>query len=84
MIEDLAAFLVDRGLAVPSIFILEMQKPLCGLLRAGGTSILPIIGSLLGRARCENVLALFGSAAQVEALISTIEAREQARRSARA
>lgn len=78
-IADLADALVARGLGVPAIFMLEMQKPLSGLVAAGGAAALPILGALIGRQRCERMLSLFGSAEQLEALIAAIEAREQER-----
>src|SRR4051794_5877618 len=75
----LASFLVTRGLAVPAILFLEMQKPLCGLVHVAGEAALPLLGVFLGRAQSRELLDLCGSRERIEALICEIEAAEERR-----
>jgi hypothetical protein len=79
-IDELARFLVDRGLAVPAMFFLAMHRPLAHLssqaMIAGGGLVAPI----LGLERFRAIQATLADDAAYEALLDHLEALALAER----
>ena len=73
--EVIATRIVERGLAVPAVFFLEMHKPLAGLVHGTLTAFDPLVGAALGRDRKEALLKATESRESIEKLISLIEAK---------
>ena len=84
VIERIAAIVVERRLAAPAIFMLEMQKPLCGIYGAAGEASRPLIGAFLGPRLAAQLVRVAGSHEQIEKLIRAIEQGDAARKESRA
>ena len=69
----LADKLVQRGLAAPAVFFLEMHKPLCGLAAGLHTFSAPLLSPLVGRDWVAAFGQVFESRENLEAFISYIE-----------
>lgn len=76
-IEKLANVVIDRGLASPAIFLLEMHKPLVGLVHAISLIASPALSILFGLNKTAKLLELFKSRSNVEKLICKIEELEK-------
>jgi hypothetical protein len=75
-INAIARQVCDRGLSVPAVFFLEMNKPLTGILHASAMVAGPSLKLLFGQQRAGIVESLLSSRANIERLIQRIEAYE--------
>ena len=75
--EDLRKAAVEvckRGLEVPAVFMLELYKPLTGILHAGSLVFVPLLTMLFGGAgAAEKLTAMLESREYIEQLIVEIE-----------
>lgn len=71
-LESYARWIVDRGLAVPAVFFLELHRPLAGLashtMLAGG----PLLDTMLGVDRCRELREALADPERYEAFIERI------------
>jgi hypothetical protein len=74
----LADKLVQRGLAAPAVFFLELHKPLCGLAAGLHTFSAPMLSPLVGRDWVAALGQLFESRQNLEAFICYIEQQARA------
>ncbi|GEM_PF-2484676 len=78
--DQVADGIVKRGLAVPAIFLLEMNKPLAGLFREGASIAAPLLSplflSIVGSKFLKEATSILGTKDGIESLIKEIEARE--------
>lgn len=77
--DQLVTFIVGRGLAVPAVFMLELHKPLRGLVAALGVGLAPILRALVPRHLHEELERIMSSEEALEGFIRAIEteARQQ-------
>ena len=75
-IETLAAAVLARKLSVPAIFLLELHKPLAGIIREVVDVSVPFLHLLFGRVNVERARIVLSSRETLEALIVAIEKGE--------
>lgn len=72
-VEALAKAIHSRGLSTPAIFMLELSKPICGLLHPALLVSEPLIGALVGFQRYREQQAFWTKSENIEALIHQLE-----------
>ncbi len=82
LIERAAAWVVDKGLATPVVFLLEMHKPVAPLGSMMMLGAMPFLGPFIGFGAIERFALFAEDRSNVEKLIKRIE--EVAAASARA
>lgn len=75
-ITTLAAAVLARKLSVPAIFLLELHKPLAGIMREVVDVSTPFLHLLFGRSNVERARIVLSSRETLEALIVAIEKGE--------
>jgi hypothetical protein len=75
-IDIVAAEIIKRRLAAPAIFILEMYKPLMGLMREVASFIRPLLLPLVGSRLVGVTSKILESTDSVEDLILKLEMSE--------
>ncbi len=78
-LEALADSIRDRGVVEPTIFFLELSKPLVGCMRELYGMSEPLLRTLLGRSLSPAIRELLSSADQVEKLIVILESKRASR-----
>lgn len=79
LVEAWARRLVDRGLAVPAVFLLEAHKPLAGIGAHAVVAFQPLLSAVFSL-NFGEVAAFLRSADNIERLIRRIEDLERARK----
>ncbi|MBI2300977.1 MAG: hypothetical protein HYU66_18860 [Armatimonadetes bacterium] len=72
-LDRLARGIAERGLAVPAVFFLELHRPLAHLASELALIGSPLLASLLGLRRFEQLRAVLADPEQYEALVTSIE-----------
>lgn len=70
---EIAQNIHRRGLSVPTIFILEMLKPLVSLGLSGAQAASPLLKITFGVSRVEDIIELLSSREKIEILIQALE-----------
>ncbi|MBD61280.1 hypothetical protein CL645_00195 [bacterium] len=71
--EDFASNIVDNGLGVPSIFLLEVAKPLNVLASSAFTVLSPVGHLFFDREKWDIVPDFFSDRKRIEQMINSIE-----------
>ena len=78
LLDRAAKWVVDKGLATPAIFLLEMHKPVAPLGAMLAMGSIPFLGPFFGFGAVEKFALLVEDRNNVEALISRIEKLREA------
>lgn len=80
--EEIAQRICRLRLEAPAVFWLEMYKPLIGLTHSAALVAEPVLRTLAGSEKIEKLLEFLQERANIEELISCIEAKARERREA--
>jgi hypothetical protein len=80
LIEALARFVVERGLAVPAVFFLQLHRPLAFVGSQAGIVFSPFLVALFGFERVDEYTQLMNERENWDRLIERIEELEEERR----
>ena len=72
-ISAISSEIIRRRLCAPAIFVLEMYKPVVGLLREGAIFAAPLLYPFVGASLYGNLCKLLESPDNIEALIVELE-----------
>jgi len=79
LIEKISDEIFRRRMVSPAIFVLEMYKPLYGLMREGANFAAPILMPLLGAKLYRDAFNILQSSSEIEKLIQSLEARMESK-----
>ena len=74
ILERLVEGIRARGLQVPALFALELQRPLGNTLAHGLVGLTPLLGPVLGAGKLDVAARLLAEPAALDELISRLEA----------
>ena len=74
ILERLVEGIRARGLQVPALFALELQRPLGNTLAHGLVGLTPLLGPVLGAEKLDVAARLLAEPAALDELISRLEA----------
>ncbi len=83
LIEAMARFAVERGLAAPAIIFLELHRPLAFIGSQAGIVFSPFLVALFGFERVDEYTQLMSERENWDRLIERIEELEEERRTHR-
>lgn len=66
----------ELGLTAPAIALIEMHKPLCGLLHASALLVQPALSLIFGAHSGKTLVTLSQSPDNLERLITILESKE--------
>ena len=82
ILSQVADAVAKWRLETPAVLALEVHRPVAFLASQGLIALGPLLGSLLGLERMQNVSRLLREPGAVDALIARIEDQAEARRAA--
>ncbi|GBC94009.1 hypothetical protein HRbin15_02514 [bacterium HR15] len=80
LIEAMARFVVERGLAAPAVLFLELHRPLAFVGSQAGIVFSPFLVALFGFQRVDEYTQLMSERENWDRLIERIEELEEERR----
>ncbi|MGC4047922.1 MAG: hypothetical protein QM758_29355 [Armatimonas sp.] len=72
LLDTLANGLKQRGLAIPALFALELNRPLGNTLAHGLMGLTPLLAPVLGAARLQQASALLADPTAIDELIERL------------
>ncbi|MCC7491542.1 MAG: hypothetical protein IT204_04305 [Fimbriimonadaceae bacterium] len=73
-LESAAQWVAERGLVVPTVFALELHRPVRNIAAHAVLAGTPLIAPLLGLQRCQELAAMLQDPVLFEAFLDRLEA----------